>query len=401
MSTTLKHDDAKLPDGWRMVRLGDVLKLEYGISLPERDRQFGDVPVLGSAGVVGFHSKSAVQGPGVVVGRKGSIGSVTWIDDAFVPIDTTYYVTPQKGHADLRWLYYLLDRENLSVLNRATGVPGLNRDDVYALRRPIPPLPEQRAIADALDSIDEAIERTEAVIAATETLRDSLLHELLTRGVPGWHTEWKDVPGIGTIPADWEVVRLGEACDFIRDGDWIESKDQGGSDYRLLQLSNLGVGEFIETDNHRWITQSTFERLHCTEIAIDDVLTARMPDPIGRTWHVTDLASPAVTAVDVAIIRPLKGLLGPKFLANYLNSPDCLRHWNSLATGTTRKRIRRTDIDSLSLPLPPAYEQQAIIDTLDSISRSLEIARSEKHGFEMLKRAAADALLNGRVRIIP
>ena len=204
--------DAVIPDGWWVMRLGEVLKLEYGISLPERDRQFGDVPVLGSADVVGFHSKSAVQGPGVVVGRKGSIGFVTWIDDAFVPIDTTYYVTPQKGHAELRWLYHLLDRENLAVLNRATGVPGLNRDDVYALRRPIPPLPEQRAIADVLDSIDDAIERTEAVIAATETLRDSLLHELLTRGVPGWHTEWKDVPGIGAIPADWEVVRLWEVA---------------------------------------------------------------------------------------------------------------------------------------------------------------------------------------------
>ena len=59
----------------------------------------------------------------------------------------------------------------------------------------VPPLPEQRAIAAVLDSIDEAIERTEAVIAATERLRDALLHELLTRGVPGWHTEWKDAPG--------------------------------------------------------------------------------------------------------------------------------------------------------------------------------------------------------------
>ena len=63
-----------------------------------------------------------------------------------------------------------------------------------------------------LDSIDEAIERTEAVIAATERLRDALLHELLTRGVPGWHSEWKHAPGIGTIPASWEVVRLGDVC---------------------------------------------------------------------------------------------------------------------------------------------------------------------------------------------
>ena len=77
----------------------------------------------------------------------------------------------------------------------------------------LPQLIEQRAIAAVLDSIDEAIERTEAVIAATERLRDALLHELLTRGVPGWHTEWKEAPGIGTIPADWEVVRLGDVAE--------------------------------------------------------------------------------------------------------------------------------------------------------------------------------------------
>ena len=68
----------------------------------------------------------------------------------------------------------------------------------------LPPLAEQRAIAAVLDSIDEAIERTEAVIVATERLRDALLHELLTRGLPGKHTEFKQVPGIGTIPASWE-----------------------------------------------------------------------------------------------------------------------------------------------------------------------------------------------------
>ncbi len=74
----------------------------------------------------------------------------------------------------------------------------------------LPPLPEQRAIAAVLDSIDEAIEGAEAVIAATGQLRDSLLHQLLTRGIPGWHTQWKEAPGLGTIPAGWEVVRLGE-----------------------------------------------------------------------------------------------------------------------------------------------------------------------------------------------
>ena len=95
----------------------------------------------------------------------------------------------------------MLAHGDLSTLNRATGVPGLNRDDVYSLNRSLPPLAEQRAIAAVLDAIDEAIERTEAVVAATERLRDALLHQLLTRGISGWHTAWKDVPSFGTIPA--------------------------------------------------------------------------------------------------------------------------------------------------------------------------------------------------------
>ena len=133
--------------------------------------------------------------------HAGSIGSAIWVVCDFTPIDTTYFVVPIDGKVNLRWAYHLLAHEDLSRLNRATGVPGLNRDDVYSLNRSLPTLAEQRAIAAVLDAIDEAIERTEAVVAATERLRDALLHQLLTRGISGWHTAWKDVPSLGTIPA--------------------------------------------------------------------------------------------------------------------------------------------------------------------------------------------------------
>ena len=108
----------------------------------------------------------------------------------------------------------------------------------------LPPLPEQQAIAAVLDSIDDAIERTEAVIAATEQLRDSLLHQLLTRGVPGWHTEWKDVPGLGTIPANWEVVRLGEVYE-VQLGKMLSPKAKLGTNPKpYLTNRNVRWGEF-------------------------------------------------------------------------------------------------------------------------------------------------------------
>ena len=100
--------------------------------------------------------------------------------------------------------------------NQFRGTAGQQRihpETLRALVLLLPPLAEQRAIAAVLNSIDEAIERTEVLIAATENLRESLRHELLTRGIPGWHSEYKEVPRFGSIPASWEVVRLGDVSE--------------------------------------------------------------------------------------------------------------------------------------------------------------------------------------------
>ena len=177
------------------------------------------------------------------------------------------------------------------------------------------------------------------------------------------------------IPESWKTARLSELCEFIRDGDWIESKDQGGSDFRLLQISNIGVGRFIETSNYRWITKETFARLNCTEILEGDVLVARMPEPTGRAWFVSALPWRAVTAVDVAIVRTRRKELDPRFLAYFLNSPASLAQVASLTTGTTRLRIRRADLEQRYIPVPPIAEQRAIAHILGALDDKIEVNR--------------------------
>ena len=110
-------------------------------------------------------------------------------------------------------------KEALERVTQGSTFQAIGGGELRNLPVLLPPLPEQRAIAAVLDSIDDAIGRTAAVIAATEQLRDSLLHQLLTRGVPrlaygmeGSRRGW------GTIPADWEVVRLGEVAENITSG---------------------------------------------------------------------------------------------------------------------------------------------------------------------------------------
>ena len=189
------------------------------------------------------------------------------------------------------------------------------------------------------------------------------------------------------VPDDWLAPILDTCCEFIKDGDWVELKDQGGSDYRLLQISNIGVGEFRETGNYRWITQETFDRLRCTQIMPDDVLVARMPEPTGRAWFVKDLAWPSITAVDVAIIRTRSDELDPRFLAYCINSPSYLALIDSLTTGTTRRRIRRADIQRLRIPKPPIKEQQAIARILGTLDDKIELNRRMNETLEGMARA--------------
>ena len=146
----------------------------------------------------------------------------------------------------------------------ANGVTrfGLTLEATRNLPILLPPLFEQRAIAAVLDAIDDSIERTEDVIAATERLRDALLHELLSRGVPNWHSSWKDVPGLGTVPASWEVVRLGDCCERITKGTTPTTlgRKYASSGIRFLRVENVsddgtilgGELRFIDKETQRW-----------------------------------------------------------------------------------------------------------------------------------------------------
>jgi type I restriction enzyme S subunit len=112
------------------------------------------VKVYGSNGPVGTHSRAIVSGPGILVGRKGTIGAVHYSEHDFWPIDTVYYVRRLK---DDLWgfLYRLLDYLNLGKLNAATGVPGLSRRDALAIRGAFPPAEEQETIAKIMRSAQE------------------------------------------------------------------------------------------------------------------------------------------------------------------------------------------------------------------------------------------------------
>jgi type I restriction enzyme S subunit len=124
----------EIPQGWVVKKLSEIAILNYGKALKKEDRCDGDFPVFGSSGVVGTHNLALVKGPGIVVGRKGNVGSVFWCDDDFFVIDTAYFVT---SSLPLRYLFYVLP--TLNFINSDAAVPGLSRNQAYSLDVLVPP----------------------------------------------------------------------------------------------------------------------------------------------------------------------------------------------------------------------------------------------------------------------
>ncbi|KKI86575.1 restriction endonuclease subunit S [Shouchella clausii] len=123
-----------IPKGWEVVNLKDVVEISYGKSLPNKKRVPGPYPVFGSSGVVGTHEFSLVKAPGIVVGRKGTIGNIFFTHEDFYPIDTTYYVTPREKQLNYETLYCMLKQFDFKRMNNDSAVPGLNRNDAYNLQ---------------------------------------------------------------------------------------------------------------------------------------------------------------------------------------------------------------------------------------------------------------------------
>ncbi|OHB70221.1 MAG: hypothetical protein A2W17_08950 [Planctomycetes bacterium RBG_16_41_13] len=122
-----EHEKTKIvdgvPEGWRKEKLSKIGYLNYGKSLVEEAREEGDVKVYGSSGVVGVHSKYLVEGPGIIVGRKGNVGAIHWVNDSYWPIDTVYYIKREQSN-----LFLYLSLRTIGFINTDASVPGLNRD---------------------------------------------------------------------------------------------------------------------------------------------------------------------------------------------------------------------------------------------------------------------------------
>ena len=399
-----------IPDGWQQVRLGDVASLRKGQIEPKKN---DSTPYIGlehieSSGFLIAHGKAGNLLSNKTIFHRGdtlygklrpNLRKVIRADFDGV-CSTDILAIFGNGITDDRFLGQLL-RGDLLHEHAMRGISGTKMprtswSHLQDFEFTYPPLLEQRAIAAVLDSIDDAIEGAEAVIAATERLRDALVYDLLTRGLPGQHTEWRDVPGLGSIPADWDVVRLGDVYE-VQLGKMLSPKAKQGTNPK----------PYLTNRNVRW---GDFDLRDLPEMDFNDREIGKFQLRPGdlMVCEGGETGRAAVWAGEIADcyyqkalhrLRPKDQDGIPKFMLAVLMFYERKGILMEHSERTSISHLTRERLLRMPIPNPPRPDQSTIASTLDGVGAAVEVAREELGRLRLMKESAAEALLAGQARV--
>ena len=200
--------------GWKPAILQDLVFFQRGFDITKAEQKPGNIPVVSSSGVNSYHSEAKVDGPGVVIGRKGSLGTVHYVDGPYWPHDTTLWSKDLKGNLP-RFVYYFLHTLGLERYDVGNSNPTLNRNHIHRLDVLLPEYRIQERIVDILSAYDGLIENNRRRIQLLEQAARLLYKEWFVRlRFPG-HEHTKIING---IPEGWEKKKIADVCETIGGG---------------------------------------------------------------------------------------------------------------------------------------------------------------------------------------
>ena len=350
---------------WATLPLGQVVMFQRGYDLPHRARNRGAIPIVSSAGVTDFHDVAMADPPGVVTGRYGTIGEVFLVCEPFWPLNTTLYVRDFHGNDPL-FTYYLLQRFDFASFSGKSGVPGVNRNDLHVETVTLPTdLPEQRAIAAALNDVDALLDGLNRLIAKRRDIRQAVTERLLTGQIR--------LPGFS---GEWEAKQLGDLLAYERPDPYI---------VKSTEYANHGDIRVL-TANKAFILGYTTEVFGvCADlpaIVFDDFTT--------DTKFAT--APFKVKSSAIKLLRPRHDRTSLRFLFERM---QLIR----FPVGDHR-RYYISDYQNIRLTIPDYDEQLAVVSILSDMDAEIAALDARHDKTQDIKRAMIQELLTGKIRLV-
>ena len=320
---------------WRTARLGDIVELQRGFDITKRQQRPGEVPVVSSAGVSSFHDTAKCNGPGVIVGRKGSLGTAFFIDTPFWPHDTTLWVRDFKGN-DPAYCYLLLKTLPLKELDAGASNPTLNRNHAHLLPVRTPELAAQRRISAVLFAFDELIECSSRRI---EILQETT--RLIYREWFVYHRTASRCDDLGF--QRWSWVPFAELGEFTN-GFAFKPEHWQMEGRPIIKIKELKNG--VTTSTPRYPGADIPAKY---EVAAGDLLFSWSGDLDAYLWAGPDgWLNQHLFRVDEREGIPRSWL--------FLALRDRMGEFRLRSQGTTMKHIQRSALSQVTVERPPAEE---------------------------------------------
>lgn len=391
-------------NNWTATTLGEFVKLQRGHDLPDAERRAGNVPVIGSFGITGYHDTAIAKGPGVTVGRSGaSFGVVSFCPIDFWPHNAALYVIDFHGNCP-RFAYYFLKNIDFSSFNSGSAQPSLNRNFIHPIKVRVPPLHEQNRIAEILGTLDDKIELNRRTNETLEAMAKALfkswfvdfdpVHEKAAGRQPAgldaataklFPDSFEDSPQ-GKIPKGWRVGTIADVAENPR---------------RLIQPNEIKSGTAyigLEHMPRRCIALSEWEET--ADLESNKFQFNRGEILFGKLrpyFHKVGIAAvDGVCSTDILVLTASTPVWFG-LLLGYVSSDEFVAHTDAASGGTKMPRTSWGDMARYSIFIPTVDVGVKFTELLRPLISRIETNIHESRTLATTRDVLLPKLLSGEI----
>jgi type I restriction enzyme S subunit len=350
---------------WPTVSLGDITKPKQWPTLSKVEMMEAGFPVYGANGRIGFHDTFTHKKPTILIGCRGSCGTVHVTEpNSYANGNAMALDELDETRAHLDFLVHFFRHRGFRDVISGTSQPQIIRQNIVRIEVPLPPLAEQRRIAEVLDRAEALRAKRRAALTELDSLTQSLFLDLF--GDPA------------TNPKGWPCKPVGSLALKFSDGPFgsnLKSAHYTETGVRVIRLQNIGVGEFVD-DDAAYISEHHFKKLKKHDCRPGDVLVGTMGDPNLRACIQPEWLTVALNKADCVQLRPDERIANAVFVCALLNQPATEHMAHDLMQGQTRVRISMGRLRGLEVPVPPIALQQEFARRVGAVEKLKQAQRA-------------------------
>lgn len=387
-----------IPSGWSICTLGELFDISAGgdwdpqNSSKVRSNEF-KYPVFANAlsrnAVQGWANYFTIPGESMTITGRGDVGKAVFRPDPFVPIVRLLALAPKSNVSANFFTYYINSRIIFPL--ESTGVPQLTVPQVSRISVLVPPISEQKNIANALNDVEELVLASEQLISKKQAIRQGMMQQLLTgkTRLPGFTSEWisLDVAANSHLKAriGWQGLTV------------EEYKDSG--DYGLIGGTNFSDGR-VNWSSTPYVDKWRFDQDPNIQVQDSDILITK-DGSIGKVAFVQNIPRPSTLNSGVFLLRPKNRSYDSGFLYYLFRSRAFDEFVDRLSAGSTINHLYQRDLKTLKFFVPSdLVEQKTIAQMLFDIDAELTVHQRRLEQIRDVKRGLMQELLTGRTRLI-